>query len=86
METGQGGPGLPLPSPFHPFGSSQCTSPKHPVSCFEPISYFLIIIINMQVLDKEKVLAKRYLRNKCQHGEDNTDFGPTGSGLGNQVH
>ena len=27
---------LPLPSPFHPSGSSQCTSPKHPVSCFEP--------------------------------------------------
>ena len=27
---------LPPPSPFHPSGSSQCTSPKHPVSCFEP--------------------------------------------------
>ena len=27
---------LPLPSPFHPSGSSQCTSPKHPVSCIEP--------------------------------------------------
>ena len=25
----------PPPSPFHPSGSSQCTSPKHPV-CFEP--------------------------------------------------
>ena len=25
----------PLP-PYHPSGSSQCTSPKHPVSCFEP--------------------------------------------------
>ena len=24
---------LPPPSPFHPSGSSQCTSPKHPVSC-----------------------------------------------------
>ena len=23
-------------SPFHPSGSSQCTSPKHPVSCIEP--------------------------------------------------
>ena len=23
---------LPPPSPFHPSGSSQCTSPKHPVS------------------------------------------------------
>ena len=29
---------IPLPpsSPYHPSGSSQCTSPKHPVSCIEP--------------------------------------------------
>ena len=27
---------LPPPSPFHPSRSSQCTSPKHPVSCIEP--------------------------------------------------
>ena len=27
---------LPLPSPSHPSGSFQCTSPKHPVSCIEP--------------------------------------------------
>jgi len=27
---------LPLPSPSHASGSSQCTSPKHPVSCIEP--------------------------------------------------
>ena len=27
---------LPPPSPFHPSGSSQCTNPKHPVSCIEP--------------------------------------------------
>ena len=24
------------PSPFHPSGSSQCTSPEHPVSCIKP--------------------------------------------------
>ena len=24
------------PSPYYPSGSSQCTSPKHPVSCIEP--------------------------------------------------
>ena len=24
------------PSLYHPSGSSQCTSPKHPVSCIEP--------------------------------------------------
>ena len=27
---------LPPPSTYHPTGSSQCTSPKHPVSCIEP--------------------------------------------------
>ena len=27
---------LPPPSPYHPTGSSQCTSPEHPVSCIEP--------------------------------------------------
>ena len=27
---------LPVPSSSHPSGSSQCTSPKHPVSCIEP--------------------------------------------------
>ena len=27
---------LPPPSPSHPSGSSQCTSPEHPVSCIKP--------------------------------------------------
>ena len=27
---------LPPPSPYHPSGLSQCTIPKHPVSCIEP--------------------------------------------------
>ena len=27
---------LPPPSPYHPPGPSQCTSPKHPVLCIEP--------------------------------------------------
>ena len=31
---------LPPPSAFHPSGSSQCTSPKHPVSCVEPGNEF----------------------------------------------
>ena len=29
-------PPFPLPSPYHASGSSQCTSPKHPVSCIKP--------------------------------------------------
>ena len=27
---------LPPPFPYHPSGSSQCTSPKHPGSCIKP--------------------------------------------------
>ena len=27
---------LPTPSPSHPSGLSQCTSPEHPVSCIKP--------------------------------------------------
>ena len=37
---------LPPPSPYHPSGSSQCTSPKHPVSCIKPglvISSYMIL-------------------------------------------
>ena len=35
------------PSPYHPSGSSQCTSPKHPVSCIKPelVIHFLYDII-----------------------------------------
>jgi len=38
---------LPPPSPYHPSGSSQCTSPKHPVSCIEPglATHFIYDII-----------------------------------------
>ena len=38
-----------LPSPYHPSGSSQCTSPKHPVSCIEPglVIHFLYDIIHV---------------------------------------
>ena len=41
----------PPPSPYHPSGSSQCTSPRHPVSCIEPglatCSIYDIIRISM---------------------------------------
>ena len=38
---------LPPPSPYHPSGSSQCTSPKHPISCIEPglATHFIYDII-----------------------------------------
>ena len=37
------------PSPYHPSGSSQCISPKHPVSCIEPglVIHFLYDIIHV---------------------------------------
>ena len=39
------------PSPYPPSGSSQCTSPKHPVSCIEPglVICFLYDIIHVSV-------------------------------------
>ena len=44
---------IPLPpsSLYHPSGSSQCTSPKHPVSCIEPglVIHFLYDITHVSV-------------------------------------
>ena len=43
---------LPPASPYHPSGSSQCTSPKHPVSWIEPglAICFLYDIIHVSML------------------------------------
>ena len=42
---------LPPPSPSHPSGSSQYTSPKHPVSCIKPrlAIHFIYDIINVSL-------------------------------------
>ena len=42
---------LPPPSPYHSSGSSQCTSPKHPVSCIEPglVTHFIHDIIHVSM-------------------------------------
>ena len=42
---------LPPPSPYHPSGSSHCTSPKHPVSCIEPglVTSFIYDIIHISM-------------------------------------
>ena len=42
---------LPLPSLYHPSGLSQCTSPKHPVSCIEPglAIHFIYDIIHVSM-------------------------------------
>ena len=44
-------PPLPPPSPYHPPGSSQCTSPEHPVSCIEPglVIHFTYDIIHLSM-------------------------------------
>jgi len=41
----------PPPSPYHPSGSSQCTSPKHPVSYIEPglVTHFTYDIIHVSM-------------------------------------
>ena len=38
----------PAPSSLHPSGSTQCTSPQHPVSCIEPglVIHFIYDIIH----------------------------------------
>ena len=40
------------PSPYHPSGSSQCTSPEHPVSCIKPglVIYFTDDNIHVSML------------------------------------
>ena len=42
---------LPPPSRYHPSGSPQCTSPKHPVSCIEPglVICFMYDIIHVSM-------------------------------------
>ena len=46
----------PPPSPYYPSGSSQCTSPKHPVSCIEPglASRFIHDILHVSMPQLEK--------------------------------
>ena len=41
----------PPPSPYHPSGSSQCISPRHPASCIEPglAIHFLYDIIHVSM-------------------------------------
>ena len=41
---------LPPPSPYHPSGSSQCTSPKLPVSCIQPGLAIHFLYDNIHVL------------------------------------
>ena len=48
---------LPPPSPYHPSGLSQCTSPKHPVSCIEPgLAFTLEFTWNSNIYSQVKIL------------------------------
>ena len=49
----------PPPSPYHSSGSSQCTSPKHPVSCIEPglVTRFIYDIIHVSMPFSQIILA-----------------------------
>ena len=56
----------PPPSPYHPSGSSQCTSLKHPVSCIEPglAIRFLYDIIHVKVTECVRTFHARMDREK----------------------
>ena len=41
---------LQLPYPYHPSGSSQCTSPEHPVSCIEPALEIHVSMLFSQII------------------------------------
>ena len=52
---------LPPPSPFHPSGSSQCTSPKHPVSCIEPgLATRFLFVFKQWLLHKSHELLYQF--------------------------
>ena len=62
---------LPPPSPHHPSGSSQCTSPKHPVSCIEPglATRFIhdILPVSMPFSQIFKPFLFKAVQLKCDH-------------------
>ena len=68
---------LPPPSPYHLSGSSQCTSPKHPVSCIEPrlAIHFLHDSIHVSMITL-------YVRQQKRHRCIEQSFGLWGRGRG----
>ena len=46
----------PPPSPYHPSGSSQCTSPKHPVLCIEPgLKEYIWIKLDLEMAEEPEI-------------------------------
>ena len=62
---------LPPPSPYHPSGSSQCISPKHPISCIEPglatrfIHDILRVFSNTTIQKHQFFGAQPFLWSNC---------------------
>ena len=57
---------LPPPSPNHPSGSSQCSSPKHPVSCIEPgLACFILFCLSWATGQAWKRSFDWLLREPC---------------------
>ena len=72
---------LPPPSPYHPSGSSWCTSPKHTVSCIEPgwATRFLhdILHVSMPIVFfvfKKQARAVLYANNERSEREIRSQF------------
>ena len=59
---------LPPPSPCHPSGSSQCTSPKHPVSCIKPglATYTVCLYISSVPIVSLSLFTFMHWRRKWQ--------------------
>ena len=58
---------LPPPSPYHPSGSSQCTSPKHPVLCIQPglATRFIHDILHVSMPFSQTLCTRRQKRHWC---------------------
>ena len=58
---------LPSPFPYHPSGSSQCTSPEHPESCIEPrlVIRFLYDIIHVSMKPAFSLSSFTFIKRFC---------------------
>ena len=71
---------LPPPSPYHPSGSSQCTSPKHPVSYIEPglVTRFIHDILHVSMPFSQNTSAAQQEKERTETFYINTfPPGPT---------
>ena len=72
---------LPSPSPYPPSGSSQCTSPKHPVSCIEPGLAMFYKYINLGNPVTLAVKSESEVAQSCPTLSDPVDCSLPGSSV-----